>query len=96
MKVMQAVDGDLLTHKIFCPVKHGTVVEPDTETDTLKLVVLNRYQPAKPAVAFIRGFGLKCGALASSVAHDSHHIIAVGCDDNSILKAINHIVDIKG
>ncbi len=96
MKVIQAVNGDLLTHQIFCPVNPGTVVESDKETDTLKLIVLNRYRPAKPAVAFIRGFGLKQGALVSTVAHDSHHIIAVGCDDDSIVKAINHIIDLKG
>ena len=66
------------------------------ETDILKLVVLNRYRFEKPAVAFIHGFGLKNGAIVSSVAHDSHHIIAVGCDDDSIITAINHIINIKG
>lgn len=59
------------------------------------MVVVNRYQPAKPAVAFVRGFGLKEGAWASSVAHDSHHIVAVGCDDVSLIQSINQIIDIK-
>jgi len=60
------------------------------------MVVVNRFQPAKPAVAFVRGFGLKQGALVSTVAHDSHNIIAIGCDDVSLVKAINHIIDLKG
>jgi adenine deaminase len=71
-------------------------VDSDIDNDLLKLIVLNRYQPAKPAVAFVRGFGLKQGALVSTVAHDSHHIVAVGCDDISIVQAINHINDLKG
>ena len=96
MKVIQAIDGDLYTKEIFCNVKSGQSVDADVETDILKLVVLNRYRAKKPAVAFIRGFGLKRGALASSVAHDSHHIVAVGCDDLSLVEAINHIIDIKG
>ena len=96
MKVIRAIDGELLTRQIIYNVKKGAVVNTNVETDILKLVVLNRYRPAKPAVAFIRGFALKQGALASTVAHDSHHIIAVGCDDDSIIKVINHIIDIKG
>ncbi len=96
MKVIQAFDGELFTHQLIHKVRKGVIVPANVETDILKLVVLNRYQPAKPSVAFIRGFGLKEGALASTVAHDSHHIIAVGCDDDSIVTAINYIIDIKG
>ncbi len=96
MKVMQAFDGDLYTRQVICDVQKGSVVTSDLETDILKIVVMNRYHPAKPAVAFIRGFGLKQGALVSTVAHDSHHIVAMGCDDYSIVVAINHIIDIKG
>jgi len=96
MKVMQVFDGELFTKKNFADVKKGFPMISNTTADILKIVVLNRYQPAKPAVAFIHGFGLKQGALVSTVAHDSHHIVAVGCDDISIVKAINHVIDIKG
>jgi adenine deaminase len=62
----------------------------------LKLVVVNRYNKAKPAVAFIKGFNLQSGAIASTVAHDSHNIIAVGTNDNDITSAINAIIETKG
>jgi len=61
----------------------------------LKIIVLNRYHPAKLAIAFIRGFGLKQGAFVSTVAHDSHHIVAVGCDDHSLVTVINHIISVN-
>jgi len=57
---------------------------------------VNRYHNAKPAIAFIKNFGLKSGAIASSVGHDSHNIIAVGVDDESICKAVNLIIEAKG
>jgi adenine deaminase len=81
---------------MICHVQKGLPVVSDTDADILKMVVLNRYHPAKPAVAFVRGFGLKQGALVSTVAHDSHHIVAVGCDDISIVQTINHIISMKG
>jgi len=96
IKVIQAFDGELFTRQLICNVQKGLPVVSDTDADILKIVVLNRYQPAKPAVAFVRGFGMKQGALVSTVAHDSHHIVAVGCDDHSLVKVINHIIDIKG
>lgn len=68
----------------------------DTKRDILKLVVYNRYQQAKPQVAFIKGFGLQKGALASSIAHDSHNLIAVGVDDESIVSAIDQLIEVKG
>ena len=68
----------------------------DVENDILKIVVVNRYRDAPVAKAFIRNFGLKQGALASSVAHDSHNIVAVGVDDDSLCRAINMIIDHKG
>jgi adenine deaminase len=64
--------------------------------DVLKMAVVNRYTPSKPAVAFIKNFGLKTGALASSVAHDSHNIVAVGVDDESLCQAINLVIERKG
>ena len=68
----------------------------DVEHDILKMVVVNRYQPYTPAVAFIKGFGLKRGALASSVAHDSHNIVAVGVTDSDILHAVNLLIEHTG
>ena len=62
----------------------------------LKIVVVNRYEPAKPAVAFIKNFGFKRGAIASSMAHDSHNIVACGVDDPDILESVNLLVDSKG
>ncbi|MGB1243491.1 MAG: adenine deaminase C-terminal domain-containing protein, partial [Chitinophagales bacterium] len=66
------------------------------EEDVLKLVVVNRYEDVPPAIAFIKNFGFKKGAIASSVAHDSHNIIAVGVSDKDICKAINLLIDTKG
>jgi adenine deaminase len=68
----------------------------DIANDTLKMVVYNRYYDAPPKMAFIKNFGFKEGAIASTVAHDSHNIIAVGADDASIVKAINLVIDQKG
>ena len=64
----------------------------DTENDILKIVVKDRYNDRPPSVAFINGFGLRNGAFASSVAHDSHNIICVGADDKSITECINEII----
>ena len=69
----------------------------DVETDILKIAVVNRYEDnAKPAVAFIKNFGLKRGAIASTVAHDCHNIIAVGVDDENICNAVNELIKHKG
>ena len=68
----------------------------DPGRDLLKMIVLNRYQPGKPAIAFIRNFGLKRGAIASSVAHDSHNIVAVGACDEDIVRAVNLLIAHKG
>lgn len=97
MEIIRALDGQLVTQRVTVPVDvhHGMAVA-DPRADILKLVVLNRYKPAKPAVAFIQGFGLKRGALASSVAHDSHNIIAVGVDDQSLCHAINRVIEMRG
>jgi adenine deaminase len=71
-------------------------VVSDPERDILKMVVVNRYREAPPSIAFIRNFNLKEGAIASSVAHDSHNIVAVGVDDADIVKAINMVIQEKG
>ena len=97
MPVIVAIDGQLITHSqtVPCPIESGVVVS-DTERDILKIVVLNRYQQSEPAIAFVNGFGLKSGALASSVAHDSHNIIAVGVNDEDIAAAINAVIETEG
>jgi adenine deaminase len=68
----------------------------DTSRDTLKIAVVNRYEKSKPAVGFIKNFGLKSGAIASSVAHDSHNIVAVGCDNDSLCRVVNLIMENEG
>ncbi|GAB3970608.1 adenine deaminase [Spirosoma terrae] len=97
IRVIEALDGQLITNELLLEpsIESGQIV-PDVERDILKLVVVNRYQNAPPAVAFIKNFGLKHGAIASSVGHDSHNITAVGCDDESIAQAINLVIDAQG
>ncbi|MEO8712998.1 MAG: adenine deaminase, partial [Parafilimonas sp.] len=95
--VIEALDGQLITNNILeQPVIINNEIISDIENDILKIVVVNRYKKAPVAKAFIRNFGLKKGALASSVAHDSHNIVAVGCNDKAIAKAINLIIKEKG
>ncbi len=97
VRVIEALDGQLVT-----PETTGTIkvvagrADSNIDEDILKIVVVNRYKDAKPAIAFIRNFRLKEGAIASSVAHDSHNIIAVGVDDVSISRAVNLIIGTKG
>jgi adenine deaminase len=95
--VIEALDGQLITNKLMLPAKevNGTLAS-DTKNDILKMVVVNRYKNAPIAKCFIRNFGLKKGALASSVAHDSHNIVAVGVDDESLAEAINLVIREKG
>lgn len=97
IRVIESYDGELITGvlKIMPRVDHGNIVS-DVGSDVLKMVVLNRYEKAKPAVAFIKNIGLKNGAFASSVAHDSHNIVAVGTSDHDIVQAINAIIKSKG
>jgi len=94
---IEALDGQLITNKLFFEPKvvDGKIVS-DTDRDILKIVVVNRYSDAPVAKAFIKNFGLKQGALASSVAHDSHNIVAVGVDDDSICRAVNKVIEKKG
>ncbi len=97
IKVIVSYDGELITGTAHARPKvvQGNLVS-DTENDILKMVVLNRYEKAKPAVGFIKNIGLKEGAFASSVAHDSHNILAVGTSDEAIVQAVNAIVKSKG
>jgi adenine deaminase len=94
---IEALDGQLITNKIICnPVIKNNFYESDTANDILKIVVVNRYKNAPVAKAFIKNFGLQQGAIASSVAHDSHNIVAVGVDDESICKAVNLVIAAQG
>ncbi len=97
IRVIESFDGELITGvlEIVPRVDHGNVVS-DVGSDVLKMVVLNRYQQAPPAVGFIKNMGLKKGAIASSVAHDSHNIVAVGTTDEEIVRAINAVIKSKG
>jgi len=97
LSVIEAYDGQLITGSKAVPAKivNGKIVT-DMPQDILKIAVINRYQKAEPAVAFIRNFGLKKGAIASSVGHDSHNIIAVGVDDESLCRAVNLVIKAKG
>jgi len=97
LPVIEALDGQLITNKL--DLKIPVIAEcfaSDVENDILKMVVVNRYNHAPVAKAFIRNFGLKKGALASSVAHDSHNIVAVGCDDESLCRAVNLVIANEG
>ena len=95
--VQQALEGQLITEKRIedALIVDGCVVS-DTNRDILKMLVMNRYTPDWPAIGFVSGFGLKRGAIASTVAHDSHNIIAVGTDDDSIALAVNALITAKG
>ncbi|MDG1227597.1 MAG: adenine deaminase [Polaribacter sp.] len=97
IRVIEALDGELVTNQIESSslIADGNLVS-DTATDVLKMTVVNRYKNSKPAIAFIKNFGIKEGAIASSVGHDSHNIIAVGVSDEAICKAVNLIIENKG
>lgn len=97
LKVIVVEDGQLITkEKRVNLLNTEPLLSSDTESDILKIVVVNRYNHSNPAIGFVHNFGLQHGAIASTVAHDSHNIIAVGVDDTDILKAINTLMDSKG
>lgn len=95
--VIEALDGQLITNRLSAkPKVSNQNIISDPENDILKMVVVNRYHDAPVAVSFVKNFGLKHGAIASSVAHDSHNIIAVGADDKSICEAVNLVIQETG
>ena len=95
--VIEALDGQLITNKISAQLQTTNhQLQTDIKNDILKIVVVNRYKDAPVAKAFIKYFGLKKGAIASSVAHDSHNIVAVGVDDESICDAVNLVIEKEG
>jgi len=97
VQVIEAFDGELVTGVVVEKLRttEGQIL-PDIGRDILKIVVVNRYAPAAPAVGFIRGFGFARGAIASSVAHDSHNVVAVGCSDEEIAAAVNLVIGARG
>ena len=97
IRVIEALDGELVTNQIEAAslIVDGNLVS-NTATDVLKMTVVNRYKNEAPAIAFIKNFGIKEGAIASSVGHDSHNIIAIGVSDEAICKAVNLIIENSG
>jgi adenine deaminase len=98
LNVIEAINGQLITRHVRAPARivEGCVVADPTR-DLLKIAVVNRYARQAPvAVGFVRGFGLKAGAIASSVAHDSHNIVAVGVDDAALAAAVNRVIAERG
>lgn len=97
IRVIEANDGELITNELLLEPKvdDGKIV-PDIDRDILKISVINRYIDCKPAVGFVKNFGLKRGAIASSIAHDSHNILVVGTNDRDICSAVNTIIESKG
>lgn len=98
VKVVEIVPNEIITNQYnWKPsVENDRIVSSCLDSDILKMVVVNRYFPEKPMVGFVKNSGLKNGAIASSVAHDSHNIIAIGVSDEMIVKAINELIDAKG
>ena len=97
IKVIKAIDGQIITQAYTAQANaENNNVISNVEKDILKIVVLQRYRKSIPAIAFINGFGLKKGAMASTIAHDSHNIIAVGTNDRDIVNAINTLIKHKG
>ena len=97
IRVIEALEGQLITNEIHHKpkIENGKIVS-DVEKDILKMAVVNRYANTQPAIAFIKNFGLKHGAIASSVAHDCHNIVVVGTSDVEICKAVNVLIENKG
>ncbi|WP_445456619.1 adenine deaminase [Flavobacterium sp. HNIBRBA15423] len=97
IRVIEALEGQLITNEIHCTslIQDGKLIS-DIENDILKMAVVNRYENTKPAIAFIKNFGLKKGAIASSVAHDCHNIVVVGTTDEAICSAVNVLIENKG
>jgi adenine deaminase len=96
IRVIDAYDGDLRTGEGRRIINGTGFIQPDLREDILKIVVKERYRDFPAAVGFIKGFGLKRGAFAGSVSHDSHNIIAAGTNDEDIARVINRIVELKG
>lgn len=97
IRVIEVIEGQLVTNELIISPKvvNGLAVS-DTDRDILKICVIDRYNNGKPSIGFIKNFGLKSGTIATSVAHDSHNIIALGCDDTSMVNAVNTVIQNSG
>jgi|TARA_B110000211_G_scaffold186192_1_gene211318 adenine deaminase len=97
IRVIEALEGELVTNELIenSLIENGNLIS-NIHTDVLKMAVVNRYKNEKPAIAFIKNFGLKEGAIASSVGHDSHNVIAIGSTDQAICNAVNLLIETKG
>jgi adenine deaminase len=98
IRIIEALDGEIVTKSLqaVLPAREGRL-QADVKRDILKIAVVNRYAPqTKVAIGFVRGFGLQKGAIASSVAHDSHNIVAIGTDDHSLCAAVNAVIQAQG
>jgi adenine deaminase len=97
IRIIEAINGELITRQFtdVAKIRKGKVVS-DIQKDILKIVVINRYKQSQPGIGFIKGFGIKKGAIASSIAHDSHNIICVGVDDQEMLETVNWVIAHKG
>ena len=97
INIIEVIDDQIVTkHMIARPLVDNNLIVSDTKRDILKIIVLNRYSQSIPAIGFVHGFNLQYGAIASTVAHDSHNIIAVGTSDEAICKAVNHLIEAQG
>jgi adenine deaminase len=97
IRVIEARDGQLITGRgQEVPKVSGDTIVSDPSRDILKIAVVNRYEDSAPSLGFIKNFGLKKGAIGSSVAHDSHNIVAVGVSDTDIARAVNIIIESQG
>jgi adenine deaminase len=96
IRIIIATDGELLTRETRITFGSSEYINPDINRDILKIVVKDRYKDLPPAVGFIKGFGLKRGAFASCIAHDSHNIISIGTNDKDIVTSINEIIRLHG
>lgn len=97
LRVIEAIDGQLITHaQTVEPRVSGERAVADPSRDLLKIAVVNRYADAPPAVSFVTGFGLRRGAIAGSVGHDSHNIVAVGATDTELATAVNAVIEMSG
>lgn len=97
VKIINAISGELLTEMIIGRPKNvNDNLVSDVDNDILKIAVINRYEKKKIALGFIKNFGMKKGAIASSVAHDSHNIVVIGCSDEEMANAANMIINTKG
>jgi adenine deaminase len=97
IRIIEALDGQIVTGAGEAePLIRNDYIVADPSRDILKITVVNRYADAPPAVAFVRGVGLKSGAIASSVAHDCHNIVAVGTSDEDLARVVNLVIKNEG